>query len=276
MQQLLYDLTHYQFLINALLASIFSSIILGLLGPLIVVKRISSICGGIAHSALGGIGIAVFLGLSPVLGASAASVVSALIISYTKLKGSQHEDIIISVLWSLGMALGLIFIALTPGYKANLMTYLFGNILLVNDSEIVIGLFLSLTVFTIIFIFYRQFIALTFDEEFVSVRRIGKNGFFTLLLLLVSIAVVTLIKITGMILVIALMTLPSATALLLAKKMSIVMALSVSLSLIYCLIGIIVGYLLNLPIGATIIVVSSISYFALLLSKRLLCCKGNK
>ncbi len=276
MEQLFYDITHYKFLINAILASIFASIILGLLGPLIVVKRISSICGGIAHSALGGIGLAVFLGLSPVVGASVASVVSALIISYTKLKGAQHEEIIISVLWSLGMAIGLIFIALTPGYKANLMTYLFGNILLVTDSEIITGFILSLSVFVAIFLFYRQFITLTFDEEFTSVRRLGKDSFFTLLLLLVSIAVVTLIKITGMILVIALMTLPSATSLLLANKMSIVMLLSVILSLIYCLLGIVMGYLLNLPIGATIIVISSLSYFIVLIVKKIPYLQGSR
>jgi zinc transport system permease protein len=147
MSQLIYDFTHYQFLINALLASVFASIILGLLGPLIVVKRISSICGGIAHSALGGIGVAVFLGLSPMWGAFGASIASALIISYTKLKGSQHEDVMISVIWSLGMAIGLIFIALTPGYSQNILTYLFGNILLVTNSEIITSMLLSFLVF---------------------------------------------------------------------------------------------------------------------------------
>ncbi|MDP8231133.1 MAG: metal ABC transporter permease [Candidatus Zophobacter franzmannii] len=275
MSQLIYDFTHYQFLINALLASVFASIILGLLGPLIVVKRISSICGGIAHSALGGIGVAVFLGLSPMWGAFGASIASALIISYTKLKGSQHEDVMISVIWSLGMAIGLIFIALTPGYSQNILTYLFGNILLVTNSEIITSMLLSFLVFAIIFIFYRQLVVITFDEKFTIVRRLGRNFFFTLLLILVAIAVVTLIKITGMILVIALMTLPSATALLFANRMGTVMLWSVIQSLLYCLTGIIIGYLLNLPIGATIIVISSISYFLLLLLKKSRCCLGN-
>ncbi|MBN2829324.1 MAG: metal ABC transporter permease [Candidatus Cloacimonetes bacterium] len=276
MNGLLYDFTHYQFLINAVLASIFASIILGLLGPLIVVKRISSICGGIAHSALGGIGIAVFLGIAPLWGALGASIAAALVISYTKLKGSQHEDIIISVIWSLGMAIGLIFIAMTPGYNRNIMTYLFGNILLVTNSEIVVSVVLSLIVFAAVFTFYRQLIAITFDEEFTVVRRLGRNVYFVLLLLMVSIAVVMLIKITGMILVIALMTLPSATAMLFVDKMSKVMFWSVVQSLIYCLTGLVVGYLLNLPIGATIIVICSLSYFVLLLLKKNLCCSGNK
>jgi zinc transport system permease protein len=240
------------------------------------VKRISSICGGIAHSALGGIGFSVFIGIAPLWGALGASIAAALVISYTKLKGSQHEDIIISVIWSLGMAIGLIFIAMTPGYNQNIMTYLFGNILLVTNTEITASIILSLVVFATVFLFYRQLIAITFDEEFTIVRRLGRNFFFILLLILVSIAVVTLIKITGMILVIALMTLPSATAMLFVDKMSKVMLWSVIQSLIYCFTGLVAGYLLNLPIGATIIVICSLSYFILLLLKKRLCCSGNR
>ena len=248
------------FLRNALFAGLMASIVCGVIGSLVVVKKISFVSGAIAHSVLGGIGIAYFFNFSPTLGAFVFAILSAILISVIKQRKKQNEDTVLSAFWAVGMAIGIIFMSMTPGYNTNLMSYLFGNILLVTNSDLWILLILVFVIVTTVLVFYRQFIAMIFDEEFARLKKIKVDFLYTLLLILISLSVVVLIRVVGIILLIALLTLPAAISRLFNRSIGGMMFWASILGLIFTILGLWLSYLLDLPTGSVIIVLAGLSY----------------
>ncbi len=254
-------LSSQTFLQNALLGGILASIGCGLTGSFVVVNRIGYMAGGIAHSVLGGMGLAYFLGFNPFAGALIAALLAALIIGIIKLKWQHQEDTTIGAVWAVGMAIGIIFISKSDGYNANLMSFLFGNILFISSEQLFIMFILD--IITVIFVaaFYKQLVAISFDIEFATVRGINVNLFYLLLLCLIAITVVLLIQVVGLILVIALLTLPAAIAKQYVQSIGLMMLLAALLGMLFTTAGLFISYEPDLPAGATIILVAGLVYF---------------
>lgn len=266
-------LGEYTFLQHALLAGILASIAAGLAGTYVVVKRISLISGGIAHAILGGLGVAYYYGIDPTKGAIISALVAAFIIGIVSLKAKQHEDTIISALWAVGMAIGVLFIARTPGYNVDLMTFLFGNILMVSTGDLAMIAILDGLIVLVVVAFYKEFLALAFDEEHARLRGLPVEILYLVLLMLIALTVVILIKIVGLILVIALLTLPPAIACRRASSIAKMMVSAICLSLIFNTTGLALSYQLDLPTGATIVIIAGIAYILSLALDR---AKGSK
>ncbi len=262
-------LFNYDFLQNAVLASILASIGCGLTGPFVLINRISYLAGGIAHAVLGGVGAAVYFGFEPLLGALVTAIFSALLISYIKLVFNQHEDIVIGALWSVGMATGILFISQTPGYNTELVSYLFGNVLMVADNQLKLLLVLDLVLVFIIFLFYKYFVAISFDPEFARTRGVRLAFFYTLLLCMIAITIVLLIQIVGLILVIALLTLPATIASHFTQSLFRIIFISVLAGMVFTSSGLFLSYHWDFPAGATIILVTAGTYLLSLLGLRL-------
>lgn len=260
MSDFLVALTEYGFLQNALLGGLLASIGCGIMGSYVVVKRIGFLAGGISHSVLGGMGIAFFLGFSPLGGALAAAVVAALLIGWVSLEWKEQEDTLIGALWAVGMALGILFISKTPGYNVNLMSYLFGNILMVPLDDIWLMGLMDLLILGVVSLFYRQFLAVSFDEEFARLRGVPVTFFYLLLLCMVAVTVVLLIQVVGLILVIALLTLPAAIAAQYVTSLGRMILLATLLGMLFTVAGLGISYGPDLPAGASIILVAGVSY----------------
>ena len=247
------DIIQYEFLRNAVLAGFLASIACGVIGTYIVVRRIVFISGGISHAAFGGIGLGYYLGINPVLGAVVFSVLSAFGIGVVNRFVKQSEDTVIGILWALGMALGILFISLSPGYAPDLFGYLFGNILTVPKSDIYLLGILNLLVLLVTVAFYKDILAISFDEEFAQIQGRSINFIYFLMLGLIGITVVLIIKIVGIILVISMLTIPPAISLHYTKRLSTMMFLSVILGIFFSLFGLYLSYKYDLQSGATII-----------------------
>jgi zinc transport system permease protein len=237
------------------------SIVCGVLGTLVVVNRIVFISGGIAHAAYGGIGLAFYWGIPPAAGAALFSLFVSGVMGIASLKSRERADTIIGVMWALGMALGIILIDLTPGYGADLMSYLFGSILSVPRSSILYMGLLDLVVVALVSILYKEFIAMSYDEEFSFVVGIPVKTLYFLLLTLISLAVVMIIQVVGLILVIALLTIPPYIAEKYTTSLARMMVLSSLLGTVFTLAGLGFSYVYNLTSGATIIMVAGVAFF---------------
>ncbi len=263
------DALQYEFVRNALIAGLLASIACGVIGVYVVVNRIVFISGGIAHASFGGIGLGYFLGINPILGAVLFSLASALGIGVLSKRTKLAEDIAIGVLWAIGMALGIIFIGLTPGYAPDLFSYLFGDILLVSHSDIIMMLILDVVIVSAVSLLYKEFLALSFDEEFGTVVGIPAERLYYLLLCLIALSVVVLIKVVGVILVIALLTIPAATSRQFTHNLKKMMLLSVLFGVICAVGGLWLSYELDLASGATIVLVSGVLFLVSLAFSRL-------
>jgi len=248
------------FLQNALLGGVLASIGCGLTGSFVVVNRIGYMAGGIAHSVLGGMGIAYYLQLDPFFGALVSALLAAIIIGVIKLKWRHQEDTAIGAIWAIGMAVGIIFISKSDGYNVNLMSFLFGNILIISNEQLYIMLLLDIITIIFVAFFYKQLVAISFDIEFATVRGIKVNLFYLLLLCLVAITVVLLIQVVGLILVIALLTLPAAIARQYVHSIGMMMLVAAVLGTLFTSSGLYLSYEPDLPAGATIILVAGIAY----------------
>ena len=262
-------LAQFGFLQKAAAACLLASAACGMVGTYVVVKRIGFLAGGIAHTVLGGMGAALFFGFSPMLGALAAAIIAALVLGLVTLFAKEQEDILISALWAVGMAVGILFIAQTPGYQVDLMTYLFGNVLLVSDQQLWLMLVLNLILVTVIALLYKQFTAITFDEEFARLRGLPVTVLYLLLLSLIAVSVVLIIQVVGLILVIALLTLPAAISQQYVHTMKQMMALAVILGMLFCMLGLAFSFSTDTPSGATIILVTGTAYLVSTLTRRL-------
>lgn len=258
------------FLQNALLAGVLASIGCGLMGTYVVVKRIGFLAGGIAHTVLGGMGIAYFFEANPMVGALSAALIAALLIGWVSLRWREQEDTLIGALWAIGMALGILFISQTPGYDVDLMSYLFGNILMVSRQELYLMAAIDVVLVATVTVFYRQFLAVAFDEEFARLRGVPVTFFYLSLLCMVAVTVVLLIQVVGLILVIALLTLPAAIAAQYVATVGRMMLLAMAIGIVFTSTGLAASYEPDLPAGATIILLAGVSYMVSLFGKRLL------
>lgn len=253
-------LTSQSFMQTALLGGLLASIACGVMGSYVVVKRISFVAGGIAHTVLSGMGVAYYFGQSPIAGAIVAAVVAAWIIGWVSLRLRQNADTIIAALWAVGMAVGVIFIAKSPGYNVDLMSYLFGNILMIPGEDLYVMVVLDGIIVLLVTLFYKQFLAVSFDEEFARLRGLSVEFFYLLLLTLVALTVVVLIQVVGLILVIALLTLPAAIATQYLRRLAPIMVLAAVLGMLFTSGGLALAYGPDLPAGATIILVAGAAY----------------
>jgi len=253
-------LTRYGFLQGALIAGLLTSIGCGVMGSYVVVKRIAFIAGSIAHSVLGGMGIALYMGSDPLIGALIAAIIAALLIGGIRLYWKQQEDTLIGALWAIGMAIGVIFIAKTPGYQSDLTSYLFGNILLVPHSSLWFMAGLDVVLLAIVWGYHRQLLAVVFDEEHARLRGIPASFFYLLLLVMVALTVVLLIQVVGLILVLALITLPAAMAGHYVNSLHRMMWLATLIGMLMSFIGLAVSYPTDLPTGPVIVLVTGLAY----------------
>jgi zinc transport system permease protein len=249
-----------QFLQYALLNGLLASIACGIVGSFVVARKIEYISGGIAHTVLAGMGIAYFFAQDPIFGALITAVISALIIGLVSLKAKKYESTVISALWAIGMAVGIIFISQTSGYNADLMGYLFGNILMSTPSNLYLLAILDLIIIIQVGLFYKQLLATAFDEEFAKLRGISTNCYFLLLLCLVALTVVILMQLVGLILMLALLTMPAAIASQYVKSIAQMIIVAIILGAIFSAMGLLVSYQVNLPTGAVIILLTGLIF----------------
>jgi len=257
----------FGFMQRALLAGTLVSIACGIIGTYVVINRIVFISGGIAHAAYGGIGLGYFLNQSPVLGAIVFSVASALGMGIVQRKAKERADTIIGVMWAIGMALGIVFIDLTPGYAADLMSYLFGSILTVPASDLVIIATLDAVIVTLMLLFYKELLAISFDETFARIENVPVDAIYLVLLCMIALTVVMMMRVVGLIMVIAMLTIPAAISGQFVKDMKKMMVLSSILGVLFTTTGLWLSYALNLTSGATIILVSGTAYVLSLVGK---------
>jgi zinc transport system permease protein len=250
----------YQFMQNALAAGVLAGIGCGLAGTYVVARRLGFVAGGIAHGVLGGMGAAVYAGQSPLLGALVAALAAALLIGWINRAWREREDTLIGAVWAMGMAAGILFLAATPGYQTDLLSFLFGNILMVSAVDLKMMVTLDLLLLAGVGLFYRQFEALVFDEEFASLRGVPVTFFYLLLLCLVAVSVVLLIRVVGLILVIALLTLPAAIAGHYVRTLGAMMLVAVVLGTGFNVGGLALSYAMDLPSGAVIILILGFGY----------------
>lgn len=250
----------FDFMRNALMAGVLVSIACGIIGTFVVVNRIVFISGGIAHAAYGGIGLGYFFKFNPVFGAILFSVAAALGMGLVQRKTRQRADTIIGVMWAIGMAIGIILIDLTEGYKADLMSYLFGSILAVSTHDLIIMLVLDLIIIALTILFYKELLAISFDEMFATVANVPVDAIYLTLMAMIALTVVMMMRVVGLIMVIALLTMPAATSGQFVKDMKKMMVLSSILGMVFTTVGLWLSYALNLTSGATIILVAGAVY----------------
>lgn len=247
------EILQYQFMRNAIVAAVLVSIACGVVGSYVVTKRIVSISGGISHAAFGGVGLGYLMGVSPVTTAIPFTVGAAISMGAVTRKTGISEDTAIGILWSAGMALGIVFINLSPGYAPDLFSYLFGNILMVTPTDLWTMLILDLIIISSAVLFEREFLALCFDEEYAEVLGVPVDTFYLYLLALVALSVVVLIKAAGIILVIALLTIPAAIAKNFSMNMKDIMVKATLTGVLTALAGLWISYEFNLSSGAIIV-----------------------
>ena len=258
----LQSLFTYDFMRNALYASLLVGIVCGLVGTLVVLNRIVFLGGGIAHAAYGGIGLTYYFGQDPLLGAILFSILSALGMGVVHLRTKTRSDTLIGVMWSIGMAVGIIFVSLTPGFKADLMSYLFGSLLAVSAGDLRVMALVALLVGAFVAIFFRSLQAISYDETFSTVRNVPVSALYLLMLVMIGLTVVAAMRVVGLIMVIAMLTIPPAVAGLFLKDMKGMMLLSIGLSWLFSALGLLVSFALNLQAGSVIILVAALSYLA--------------
>ncbi|MFO7588110.1 MAG: metal ABC transporter permease [Gemmatimonadota bacterium] len=256
----------YPFFRRALVAGLLAAVACGVIGSLVVVRRIASISGGLSHAAFGGVGLGFLLGFEPLLGALGFGLLSALGVGVAELRLRQGLDILIAMMWAVGMALGIVFVSLAPGPAPDLLGYLFGNILFVRPSFLLVVAVLDIVVLTVVIAGFRRFRAAAFDEEFGWVIGVPVGALFLLLLTLVALTVVVLIRVVGVILVIALLTIPAAVARHWTERLGRMMALAVGTGAASIAAGLFLTYALSsafdvdVPTGPCIILLAAVVY----------------
>lgn len=255
-----FNLFQYQFFQNAVAAVILTSLIAAMIGTYVVARKIVFISGGITHASFGGIGLAYYLGLNPFLGAAVFAVLTGTSIEWMSNRGTVREDSAIAILWSLGMAIGIIFVFLTPGYAPNLMSFLFGSILSVGKFDLAILLVLFMITALFFHFFYRPIVQTAFDPEFAGIMGTKVKLFRYLMSILISLAIVVSIRAMGIILVLSLFTIPQSTAMLFANSFKKIIPWSILWAVTGSLIGLFVAYKVDIPSGAAIIFVLTLQY----------------
>jgi zinc transport system permease protein len=249
------NLFEYTFVVRSLLGALFASITAGLAGTYIVSRRLVFLSGGITHASFGGIGLGYYLGINPVVGAAIFGLGSALGMEYMSARGRMREDSAIGILWALGMAIGIIFIYLTPGYAPNLMSYLFGSILTVTNGDLIALGIISVVLILFTALFYRTLLYISFDENYARTFTKHVDLFKYLSVGLTGLVIVLNIRMAGVIMIIALLTIPANIIMLFTRKYLRIIILSTVVSFISISAGFAVSWFTNLPTGATIVTV---------------------
>ena len=257
----MFEALQFEFMRNAILAGLLTSFACGIIGTFVVVNRLVFLSGGIAHAAYGGIGLAFFFGLPYAVGTLGFALLIAMVMAVVTLKARHRSDTIVGVLWAVGMALGVILLDLTPGYNVDLMSFLFGSILTVPASDLWLMLVLDCVILFTVTYFFNDFLALSYDEDFAQIRGVSIQSLYFLLLALVAISVVMIIRIVGLILVIALLTIPPYIAEKYSGSLLRMMLLSFILSCVFTTLGLWLSYTFDLTSGATIIMVAGVCFF---------------
>lgn len=252
------DILSYEFIQRAIWASLLISILAGVIGTFIVIKRLVFISGGISHAAFGGLGIFYYFGLPPIYGGYLIAVIAAIILGLSNREKVLTQSSMIGVIWAVGMAVGILFIAQTPGYAPNLLTYLFGNILSITSADIITLVALNLVVIAIVAILFKEIVAVGFDEEYAFIQGVPVKMIMTIFMLLIAITIVTLIRMVGVILVIALLTIPPMISLLFVRSFKLVILSSIALSIMIILTGLAGSYFMDMPTGPVIIVIGAL------------------
>lgn len=254
------------FLRTALLMGVLASVAFGMTGSLVVVKRISYVAGAISHAVLGGIGAALYAQrahgiewMHPLVGALLAALLAALIISWIRSGGFAREDSVIGAVWAVGMAMGLVFIAKTPGF-VDPMSYLFGNILILSRTDLILVASMDGILLVALFLGYNRLQALCFDEEQANLRGLNIAVFYTLLLCIIACTVVLLVSVVGVVLVVALLTIPAAMASQYARSLASMMLVSSLMTMVFVTAGIGISFMSDWPVGPTIILVAGSAY----------------
>lgn len=248
------DLLHYHFFQNALLVTLLISICCGIIGTYIVARRMVFISGGITHASFGGLGLSYYLGFAPLLGATCFAVLSALLINHLSYDKRLREDSLIGMLWSAGMAIGILFIYLTPGYAPDLMSYLFGSILTVTTEQIYYSIGLTTIILLFFILFYRPLFYIAFDREYCQTRNMPVFILNMIVMILIALTIVLCMKLAGIILVISYLTIPQMIAGLFVKSFQHQLILASLISISGSFIGLFLAALFNLPSGATIVI----------------------
>ena len=250
----------YDFMRNALAAGLLVSIACGIIGTYVVINRIVFLSGGIAHAAYGGIGLGYFLGFNPILGAISFSLLSALGMGMVQRKTRERSDTIIGAMWAIGMAVGIILVDLTQGYKADLMSYLFGSILAVPTTDLFLMLGLDIIIVVMVALLYKELLAVSFDETFARIENVPVDAIYMVLVCMIALTVVMMMRVVGLIMVIALLTMPAAISAQFTKDMKKMMFLASGLGILFTTCGLWLSYAFNLTSGASIILVAGVAY----------------
>lgn len=276
MTEFFHALARHEFLQLAVVVGLLASVACGVIGTYVVTRRISYIAGAVSHSVLGGMGAAQYMAVvwgwsrvKPLHGAIAAAMISALLIGWVSLRARQREDTVIGAIWAIGMAIGVLFIQKTPGYTQDLMAMMFGSIIMPKASDVWLLIWLDALILGLGLLFYNKFMAVCFDEEFARLRGVPVEAYYLLLLCLTALTVVVLSQVVGIVLVIALLTLPTAVAGHFARKLWHMMVIAVILTAILNFTGLAASYAPGWPTGATTIMLAGALYLVVLCGARL-------
>ncbi|WEU41087.1 MAG: metal ABC transporter permease [Candidatus Odinarchaeum yellowstonii] len=265
----MFEILAYGFMRNALIAALMVSVACGVVGTLVVLKKLVFMSGGISHSAFGGIGLGYLLGLNPVLVAIPFSLLASISVGVIGRRTRISEDVSIGILWAVGMAAGIIFVNLAPGYAPDLFSYLFGSILTVPVFDLMVMFILDMLIVTIFLLFHKEFYAISFDEEFATVSGVPVKTLYYVLLGMIGLSVVILIRVVGIILVIALLTIPTVISMKFTHGIIKLSLMSAIIGLICTVTGLFLSYVFNLTSGATIVMVLAAAFLTSTLIKRL-------
>ena len=261
----MWEALQLEFVRNALTAGVLVSVVCGVIGTLVVVNRIVFLAGGIAHAAYGGIGLSFFMGWPYAVGTTGFSILAAGVMAAVTLRARHRVDAMVGVIWAVGMAIGVVLLDLTPGYNVDLMSFLFGSILAVPDSDLWQMAAVGIAVIAVVAYYYNDFLAMSYDDEFARLRNVPVAFLYCLLLGMVALTVVMIIRVVGLILVIALLTIPPFIAEKFTGSLRAMMVLSSILSGLFTITGLWLSYLFNLTSGATIILVAAAGFFTSIL-----------
>ena len=270
------ELLHYTFFRHALLGSLFASIACGIIGTYIVTRRLVFISGGITHASFGGIGLGLYAGISPLLSAAVFSVLSAFGVEWLSKRKDMREDSAIAVFWTFGMAVGIIFSFLAPGFTPDLSAFLFGNILTITPTDIWMLATLSVLLILFFTLFLNPIIYIAFDREFARSQRIPVAIFEYLLMMFIALTIVSCLRMVGIVLAISLLTLPQMTANLFTHSFKRIIWLSIAIGYIGCLGGLVISYKLQVPSGAAIIFFSILVYALCQVGKSIYHCRHTR
>lgn len=254
------DALQLEFMRNALAAGLLASMICGIMGTFVVVNRIVFLSGGIAHAAYGGIGLAFFLKWPYLPSTIGFSLVAAMVMAAISYTVKHRADTIIGVVWALGMAVGIILLDMTPGYNVDLMSYLFGSILTVPGSDLIIMAIIVVVMLLLVIVYYQDLLAMSYDDEFAKIRGVPVKALYFGLIGMLAITIVLVIKVVGLILVIALLTIPPFIVEKYAKSLAHMMVGSILLGAVFTVTGLWLSYRYNLTSGASIILVAGIAF----------------